>query len=177
MQQGQALEFYLDQASEERLTRSMPTAPGGESILDIGARPHISLALFAPPVDEQTLVDVANKLAGETTRFRLYLSAVAVFPGEEGAVYLAPSIVPELTAAHRLAHDLIARAHLHTDPLYQSDRWVPHCTMMMGVPDHLIGSQVDLLRRSGAFGWVDIASAGVIAYRPVVEIAQFDLAE
>lgn len=177
MQKGQALEFYFDHASEERVIQSIPPAPGGESIFDIGARPHISMALFVPPVDEQVLVDMAERLAGLVPRFRLYLSAVAVFPGEGGAIYLAPSIVPELTAAHELAHDLIVEAHLPTDPLYLSERWVPHCTILMGVPDHIIGLQVETLLKSEACGWVDIVSVGVIAFRPVVEIAQFGLAE
>lgn len=175
MRQGLALEFYFDQASEERITRSVPTVRGGESILDIGARPHISLARFPPPVEEQTLVDLAEKLAGIVPRFRLYLSAVAAFHGEEGAIYLAPSIVPELTTAHRLAHELIAQNHLPTDPLYQSERWVPHCTMLMGGPDQLIGSHVESLRKSEACGWVEIVSVGVIAFRPVIEVAQFGL--
>lgn len=177
MQQGQALELYFDHVSEERVTRSIPPALVGESILDIGARPHISLALFVPPVDEEALIDIAKRLAGMVPKFRLYLSAVGVFPGDEGAIYLAPSVVPELTAAHRLGHDLIAQAGLPTDPLYRPGRWVPHCTVVMGVPDHLISSQVDLLRKSDVCGWVGIASVGAITYRPVVEIAQFDLAE
>lgn len=177
MQQGQALELYFDRTSEERVIRSIPPAAGGESILDIGARPHVSLALFVPPVDGQVLVGLTERLARMVPRFRLYLSAVAVFPGEEGAVFLAPSIVPELTAAHKLAHNLIADARLPTDPLYQSQRWVPHCTTLMQVPDHLVGFQVESLRASEACGWVEVVSVGVITFRPVVEVAEFDLAE
>ena len=138
-------------------------------------RPHLSLALFEDlePAKFSPLLDA---FARETAPVELWLSAAAIFPGDEGVVYLAPSVGTELAACHADFHARIEAAGLESHAYYRPGRWVPHCTVGQGVPRADLPRALMLCAESDAFGPVTLCGADLLEFPPVRERASFRLA-
>jgi len=95
-----------------------------------GHRPHITLAGYEIDRAERyrsTLTDFALGIAP----FSIELGHLGVFP-DAGVVFLAPTVNQRLLAMHRALVERFAglppMKHDHLLP----DRWVPHCTLVIG---------------------------------------------
>ena len=103
----------------------------GSNLLDDRGRPHLSLAVC------QCLPDgFGERLAlfAESIRpIRLSLQAAGTFALENGVVFLAPSATLELTGVHQRFYDELGDILEGCSSLYMPGRWVPHCTVAMGL--------------------------------------------
>ena len=172
-----AVEMYMDSVAEAsvwKLCESISEAGLSSFMLKIGARPHVSLALFK----EIDLIDFKSELksfADKTEPFEVTFASISTFPTEEGVVFLAPIVTQKLLDIHSRFHSEFSRYRLYGSDHYLPNRWVPHCTVCMDLRSDQISSVIDVCRQShfpisGRFEQV-----GVIEYRPVKELFTYDL--
>lgn len=170
---GYAVELYFDGETEDRVTRLWDTFAerGITSLLpSIGSRPHISLAVF-DKIDPEQLTDVLIDIAHETPAFEVDLAAVGSFPGQEGVLFLVPTVSTELIRLHEYFHNRLHSMGIECNPYYRPGNWVPHCTVASDLPDSLIEAGFDIARKSAVFGRAQVNSVGLVSFRPVREIS------
>ncbi len=135
-------------------------------MLDVGARPHLSLAVY-PRAPIAPLARVIESFTGEWAPIPLEVKSVGVFPGDERAVYLAPAVTPELLRFHASFHRAAEPLGLEQWPHYVPGRWMPHCTVAMEMPAEHIGPIVEVCRRAAAVGPLRLVEVGLVEFRPV----------
>ena len=74
-------------------------------------------------------------------------TALGLFPGEGGVIYLAPTVNRELLDFHANIYKLIEPFTTGEDPYYRPDIWVPHVTLDLDVPVDQVGAVVAALNR------------------------------
>ena len=122
-------------ANSEQLIRettsAIQRALGRASSEDIG--PHISL-IPSNTRDETALIERLQAMANETPTFELRFAHLGWFPG--GVLFLGATPTAELMDLHQRIHGMSDAGPdtLWLD-LYEPGRWVPHCTLAVGVPD------------------------------------------
>jgi len=129
-----AVELYFDPATEEAvkgLLRDLKAANLPSPLLDQGVRPHVSLVV-AETVDDALKASIQG-LAEGMPPILLALTSVGAFPGEEGAVFLAPASRARLLELHHNVHELCATHVEERNPRYVPGSWVPHCTLSTGL--------------------------------------------
>ena len=168
---GQAIELSFDADSENRIAQLPTLIKGGLGLDRLGIRPHISLAVFRPPVDRANLASCMEILSQRTTRFEIEFSSVGAFPGDEGVVFIAPVVTRELLATHELLHAILSDYVLFPDALYSPARWVPHCTVAHGLASSDVSPAVDVARSSNAFGRATVERVTLVEFPPVHESA------
>jgi len=167
---GHAVAVLFDVDSEQRILEASDAVGEGVDLREMGAHPHVSLGVFRSAVDVDILATCVATLARVTEPFQLRLSAVGSFPGDEGVVFLALAPTERLLNLHHRFHAMLVEHGISTDPLYRPDRWVPHCTVAQAVPDERVGTAVERVRRTKAFGSVTVVSINLTEFLPVREL-------
>ncbi len=165
---GVAVLFDAD--SEQRILRAADAVQEGVGLREMGAMPHISLGVFRSGADVETLASCVEILAGDTAQFELRLSAVGAFPGDDGVIFLTPTPTSDLLDLHSRFHAMVGKHALLTDPVYQPDQWVPHCTIAQAVPEDRVPEAIEQLRNADAFGPVTVVSINLTEFLPVREL-------
>ena len=75
-------------------------------MLDVGAQPHISLAVFRDLAPEMLRADL-RRFAELTRLLPVDLASAGMFPTAEGVVFLALVVTQELLEAHRRFHSTL----------------------------------------------------------------------
>ncbi len=174
---GIAIELYFDQESEEqiRLIRDTLFEHGIPGILDrIGERPHITLAVL-PEVQIEMLLPMVESLAAETGPFPIGLSAIGTFPTFENVLYLAPPPTTRLLQIHETFHNRLVQADFPVARYYHPEKWVPHCTLDMEIPNAFFVAAIELCKRHFKPFEGHIQEIGIVRFRPVEVISQFPL--
>ena len=143
-------------------------------MIDVGGRPHISLAVFedlAPSVLQGDL----SRFAEMTRPLSLALWSAGVFSGSKGVVFLAPVVTQDLLEAHERVHTFLEDKGIECHEYYRPGRWVPHCTVATEVALDKVGAAVELCMQSDVFGAVTLDAVSLIEFRPVREIYTFPL--
>lgn len=144
-----SVQLYFDSASEQTLRSLWQSI--GSSHLELGARPHISLAVFPETIATTQLLPAIEQFAKVSSQFSLAFASVGSFPTDEGVVFLAPVVTRELLSLHAAFHARLDQLHLASLDYYTVGRWVPHCTMAWQLtPDHLLKT-LDICRQSPAW--------------------------
>jgi len=118
------------------------------SMLDSGARPHVTLAI-SDHVDQRGLEDATAAFAATLQPVRLTLSSVGLFPTAENVLFYGVSVTHALLELHD-AYSRVFAAHARQPyAYYRPGTWVPHCTLAMGLmPDQLTGALAVVRRNS-----------------------------
>ncbi|MSP14550.1 MAG: hypothetical protein EXR62_16545 [Chloroflexi bacterium] len=101
---GYAIELYLDPAGTawiKALWHALARENISSLLLDIGSRPHISLAVFNN-LDPDRLQEVLQSFAAAIAQREISISAVGSFPTTEGVIYLAPGVTSQILTIHDL---------------------------------------------------------------------------
>jgi hypothetical protein len=138
-----AVEMFFDERADEAvrgLWRRLASA-GLSSLETYGHarhRPHVSLSVM------DAVPDVAA--IGEVQRLPpLLFPALGMFAGDGGVLFLAPVVTPPLLAVHeRVWQSLQGQGHAQWAQ-YGPGRWVPHCTLAMGLPPAGLAAAAGLL--------------------------------
>ena len=174
---GYAIELNLSTESAARIVKlweALASESISSTMLDVGAQPHISLAVFEE-LDPAALRESLHRFARETPPLSVVLSSTGVFPTAEGVVFLAPVVTQGLLEVHRRLHGLLEDKGIECVEYYRPGRWVPHCTVAMEVDSSKIGAAIEISLRSKAFGPVRLGEISLIEFRPVREIYAFPL--
>ncbi len=167
---GHAVAVLFDADSEQRILRAADAVQEGVGLREMGAMPHISLAVFRSAVDVEALASCVKTLALDTARFELRLSAIGAFPSDEGVIFLAPTPTADLLDLHSRFHAMVVEHAIPADPLYRPGQWVPHCTIAQAVPEDRVAAAIEQLRKTEAFGPVTVVSINLTEFLPVKEL-------
>ncbi len=170
---GHAVELTFDDAAEARCQKAWAAVDGGLALAGMGARPHISLAVFGPTTDADVLVRGVESMSRTTDPIDVEFDRVDSFSG--GVIFLAPKPNPALTELHRRFHASLGSHNLKADDLYRPSAWVPHSTVAMDVHPDVVGQAIESASRAGSFGVATLVGASVVEFRPVTELATFPL--
>ena len=174
---GYAVELNLSRDSAVRVVKvweSLAREGISSVMLDVGARPHISLAVLDDLNPEALRTDL-SRFAEHTPPLSLDLASAGTFPTAEGVVFLAPVVTQELLAVHSRFHSLLTERGIDSAAYYRPGNWVPHCTVAIDLAPGKIGAALENCVRSEAFGAVDLDEVSLIEFRPVREIYAFPL--
>ena len=172
-----AVEIAFEAEFEERVRQLWgELAEAGVSCLmpEMGARPHISLATFHG-IDPQQLRDTVEIIVATTVPLPIKFSSVGAFPGNEGVVFLAAVVTPELLALHADFHSRLSDTGLAAHPYYRPGEWVPHCTTALEVPRERLYDAVRMTRQSGVFGGTRLTEIGLIGFDPLRVLYSYPL--
>jgi hypothetical protein len=174
---GYAVQLYFDAGLEASLleVRSALTKAGVTPTLErLGDRPHVSLAVL-DDVPVQQCIAMLEQFAKAQTVFPASIAAFGAFPTSPGFVYLSPSPNAELLGAHRKMHRVLAELGAVVHEHYIPESWIPHSTVGFELSHEEVAIALSWLRAN--FRPVDgvFASVGVIEFRPVKQLAVFDL--
>ena len=170
---GYAVELFFDHESElavRTVWDGVAKALGRPSLSDIGARPHISLAVYGDGLDTNGFQEQLLGFAESTDPFDFCLRSLSAFTRQEGVVYLAPVVTEQLLSVHERFHEAFAQ---HKDSVvahYQPGNWIPHCTVAIDLVPAEIQKAVGYSREafkpiSGRFQEI-----GLVEFRPLKEL-------
>jgi hypothetical protein len=138
-----AVEMFFDERADEAvrgLWRRLARA-GLSSLETYGHarhRPHVSLSVMdALPAAAE--IGEVQRLPG------LLFPALGTFAGDGGVLFLAPVVTPPLFAVHERVWESLQGQGLTQWTQYGPGRWVPHCTLAMGLPPAGLAAAVGLL--------------------------------
>jgi 2'-5' RNA ligase len=174
---GYAIELNLSEDSAARVVevwKSLAEAGINSAMLDLRAQPHISLAVLAH-LDPEMLREDLRQFAEVTPPLQVVLDSAGAFPTAEGVVFLAPAVTQELLEVHGRFHGVLRDREVECQAYYWPGKWVPHCTVAMGVAPDKIGAALALCLQSDAFGPVEIDEVSLIEFLPVREIYAYPL--
>ena len=180
---GYAVELNFDAATDDRiraLWRQLADAGLNSAMLDNNATPHISLAVF-DEIELDLVRLVMADFAHRVTPISVRLAAVGTFPpgvkGDEGAVYLAPTVSAHLLSHHDRFHRMLYALNLRADDYYLPGNWVPHCTVALDAPPDRVGEIVALCRASDVFHDAQLVDISLVEFRPVRELYRYPFEE
>ena len=177
MRAGFAIELTFDPETAAKLAALWDTiARAGISTFmqDVGAFPHISLAVF-DDIECQELRKAIAEFAHSVTPMDVILSAVGTFPGDEGVVFVAPVVTPELLDMHARLQQVLKEHGFEPWDHYVPGKWFPHCTVAMELGPDPVCKALDLCRASDVFGPGQLTGLSIVEFRPVREICAFPL--
>ena len=95
--------------------------------------PHVSL-IPTQPEDREGVIDRVSALLVNQPVVEIVFSHLGVFPG--GVLFLGATPTEALITLHQQIHDVSAPGpNAPWIDLYKPGRWVPHCTVSMGMPN------------------------------------------
>ena len=174
---GYAVELNLSRDSAARVGKvwqSLAREGINSVMLDLGAQPHISLAVLEDLNPEALRGDLI-RFAEVTPPLPVDLASAGTFPTTEGVVFLAPVVTQELLAVHGRFHSLLRDRGVYCEEYYRPGRWVPHCTVATGVAPGKMGAAVEMCVESEAFGAVELDKVSLVEFPPAREIYAFPL--
>ena len=175
---GYAVELFFDDKSEKAVRRiwdGLGENLGKPSLSELGARPHVSLAVYDDSLDTTGFPERFREFAKSMAPFEFNLSSVGTFPGDEGVVFLAPVVTRQLLDVHQRFHEVFSEHENAGMGYYLPGNWVPHCTVAIDLPAAEVREAVGYCREafrpiSGRFQEI-----GLVEFRPVKELCTFKL--
>jgi hypothetical protein len=138
-----ALELYFDGEGTRRV-RGLWDALESEGIQSLRSllqqrhRPHLSLAV-ADRLDPAAVAEALRDIE-VAAPVRLRFQYVGQFVGR--VLWLGPVPSAALLEHHARVYERLDAAGVEVWEHYRPDRWVPHCTLSMRVPNPLMGTAV-----------------------------------
>lgn len=169
---GYAIELFYDDASERAVRDiwdGLGTALGQPSLSELGARPHVSLAVYGDGLDTSGFPGRLLEFARSIDPFDFVLSSLGTFAGREGVVFLAPVVTQRLLEVHARFHEVFSKHDNAGMGYYLPGNWVPHCTVAIDLPAAEVTDAIAYGREvfqpiSGQF-----LEIGLVEFRPVKE--------
>ena len=169
---GYAIELFYDEASERAVREiwdGLGTVLGQPPLSELGARPHVSLAVYGDGLDTADFPERLLEFARSIDSFDFTLSSLGTFAGQEGVVFLAPVVTRRLLEVHARFHEVFSK-HDNAGMSYcLPGNWVPHCTVAIDLPAAEVTEALTYCREvfqpvSGQFREI-----GLVEFPPVKE--------
>ncbi len=169
---GYAIELFYDLESEQSVRNvwdGIGKALGKPSLWELGARPHVSLAVYNADLDTTGFEDRLREFATSVEPFELRMSSVGTFPGSEGVVFLSPVVTRQLLGVHERYHKAFSRYDAFGSAYYLPGNWMPHCTVAIDLTAPEIKEAVAFCREAFQPITGQLREIGLVEFRPVVE--------
>jgi 2'-5' RNA ligase len=175
---GYAIELFCDHESEKAVCEiwdGLGAALGQPSLSELGARPHVSLAVYSDGLYTTGFRERLLEFAQSVSPFEFMLSSVGAFPGSEGVVFLAPVATRQLLAVHARFHEVFAQYDEPGTAYYLPGNWVPHCTVAIDLAAAEVREAVGYCREAFQPITGRFEEIGLVEFRPVKELGTYKL--
>ena len=173
-----AVVLYFDKQTETRLLsiwRDLAKKKLSTFLVDIGIRPHISLAVFQKNEIED-LLKRTQAFAKNIKSFEINLCSVGSFPISGRPIFYLPVPTTQLLDIHSQYHNSIGPIGLNCEKYYLPGNWVPHCTVAENISDEDLFKQIILdCCNAGMPVNGRVTHIGIFEYMPIKEIVDFAL--
>ena len=172
-----AVECYFDPATEDAIRniwRALADAKINSRMIDVGARPHISLTV----ADGSVSTELINQLQAFTvnrTKLQFQFGSLGIFPNDLGVLFLAPRASVELANLHLKWCAAITHLRLAVWKYYSATDWTPHCTLAVGLSPAEFVPAFNLCRSTIFPYRAEIQEIGVAKLQPLERIESFAL--
>jgi 2'-5' RNA ligase len=156
---------YIKQISQKGVNTYM---------LDMGIRPHITLAIFKD-IKKCDIHSAFLNFAKENVKFKIRLGSIGIFPTDPGVVYLAPVYKDELALIHNAFYNSFNDVSDEFVQLYLPGSWVPHCTVANRLSKDEILNAVSYLMNSFTPLNAEVVEIGLIECDSIKEICCFEI--
>ena len=176
MDNGLAVELFFDPHTEARimgLWEKVARVAVGPSMSDIGARPHISLAVFEEGNPDQCRVDLRS-FAQEIAPIEVMLSYIGVFPST-GVVFIGVVVTDTLLGLNQSLYNCLTGMGIVSTRYYHPGNWVPHCTVATALSVEKIADVLDVCLVSDVLGPAHLVEIGLVEFRPAYVHYSFPL--
>jgi len=173
-----AVECYFDPATEDavrNIWRALADAKINSRMIDVGARPHISLTVAEGNLTTE-LVNHLREFTTNKTKLQIQFGSLGIFPNDLGVMFLAPRASAELANLHLEWCAAIAPLDLAVWDYYSAGDWSPHCTLAVGLIPEQFAEAFSICRSTRFPLPVEIQEIGVTKLRPVERVQSFALA-
>ncbi len=112
----------------------------------VWTRPHVSLCI-CESLDVEAFLPELRAIAAGHAPMRFSLASLGFFPGAKRVVFLAPLVTQALLDLHRAVDERFARRGVRVDGNYRPPKWMPHCTLAMGLSSEQLRPALDAYAR------------------------------
>jgi 2'-5' RNA ligase len=141
------------------------------SMVDLGYRPHVTLAVY-DTLDRNAALVALDRIFADRPPLDFALTLLETFGAESGVLYAALAASDELRQLHR---DVVASLSGDCRPHYRPDNWTPHCTLATGMPAAKLDATRQLLRQYWQSMPGLFAAAELVEFAPVKPIKRWAL--
>lgn len=163
-----AVELLLDARAAERVRgvwEALRAAGVSSTMIDVGSKPHVTLAVYQDLELEPFETQVTAFFAGETS-IDVPLSGIGLFPGQEGVIYCSPVVTPELLGLHQRFHKRFDYLAEGAWAYYRPGSWVPHCTLALHVSAERRAQGIDIVLDRGLPTRTRLGAVCVVEFEP-----------
>ena len=169
---GYALELYFDLPSSRVILDCWEKL--SSICLTLNSKPHISLAIF-DDIDTGQMERIVKEFAKNHSPIEVLMPSIGSFLTDEGVLYFAPVVTEELLIYHKEFFSLLKSYNIDSNDYYKPGAWVPHCTLDLNLNIEDLIKNFEVCKSFGPIEKGKLDSIGLIKYRPVVEIFNYDL--
>jgi 2'-5' RNA ligase len=150
--------------------------PAGLTIPGNGRyRPHITLAMFDILEVIEPAIRIVENFSRAVSPVEIKLEFIGWFPTAQGAVFLGPVVTRRLLDVHDSLHRLLDGEGMISNVYYRPGIWVPHCTIVAGLPPSAVSMALEEILRSKVFESVTLGEVGLVEFDPIKTLAAFPL--
>jgi hypothetical protein len=163
-----AIEFYLDDVSSARVRGIWNDMTDRGLGQPMAGRPHITVAVWEEldlPVALRWLAGYASTLAP----FPVGFASVGFFANNPAVAFLAPIVTRELLELQQRFSDEFQGGLGSSWLYYQPGRWVPHCTIAMGLDDAALPKAMEVARHIELPFEGVLTSIGILEFPAIVD--------
>jgi len=174
---GYSIELYFDLQFEEkiRLLWDELAVAGVPSILQIiDSRPHISIAVLEN-IDEVQVSILFENFIKKIPEFVIEFPAIALIPGKQQTVFLAPATNILIIEMQRSLYNLLLKNSYPPLERYRPNKWLPHCSISKELSSLDSLTTIEICQKSSVTGMAKVVEAGFIEFRPRKEIKRVGL--
>jgi 2'-5' RNA ligase len=158
-------------AAVRRVWREMADA-GNEYMARSGVRPHVTFGIWDTLEHDRAEAEL-TAFAARTAPVRLTFASVGLFPGV--AIFLAPTVTPELLDLHADFHRRWGGLGQGSAGHYRPGGWVPHCTLATDLEPEQFGSALVIAGRVRLPIECRLVEIGIVEFRPLKQLVSHTL--
>ncbi len=174
---GYSIELYFESKFEQNI-RSLwdeLAEAGVPSILHrIDSRPHISLAVLAN-IHEDRISELFDNFIKQYSAFFIEFPVIALIPGKQQTVFLAPATNIILLQMQRTLCNLLRKSGNPPLERYEPKNWLPHCSISKELSSSDALTTIEICQNSPVTEMTMVIETGIIEFRPRREIKKFGL--
>lgn len=177
MKMDYAIVVYFDQKADKhisQLMRNICSEGINTYMLDVGIRPHITLAGFKES-DVEKLLTFLKEYAKGTSVFDVKFLSLGIFPSDMSVIFLAPLVEGELIRLHKDFNSKLEKVATDFEPYYLPGEWVPHCTLAARMPKEELLKALEVTAANFKPLVASITQIGLVQGSPIKEIVTFEL--
>ncbi len=172
-----AVECYFDPTTEDavrNIWQALADAKINSRMIDVGARPHISLTVADGNVSPK-LINQLQEFTANRNKLQIQFGSLGIFINDLGVMFLAPRASVGLLNLHLEWCAAIAPFDLVVWDYYSAADWSPHCTLAVGLVPEQFGHAFAVCRSMQIPFQAEIQEIGVAKLQPLERVRSFAL--